>query len=74
MTYEEMSRDISNETLQKIILLIRYLINNKLPFALSRYGNGECDLIRYKKLTYPKLFEFEIFKNLTNQLENEFII
>ena len=26
------------------------------------------------KTEYPKLFEFKIFKNLTNQLENEFII
>ena len=26
------------------------------------------------KTEYPKLFEFEIFENLTNQLENEFII
>jgi len=68
MTFDELSKDISNETLEKIISLIRYHISNKLPFALSRYGDGECDLIRDKQLTSRILYRF---KNIFNYIPDE---
>lgn len=51
MSYKEMKNINYNETSQKIISIIRYHIDNKLPFALIRYGDGEMDLLKNKKLT-----------------------
>jgi len=54
-----------------------------IHFSPNRGKTKSMDLVTSKtyydkymkiKTEYPKLFEFEIFKNLTNQLENEFII
>ena len=54
-----------------------------IHFSPNRGGNKTMDLVTNKnyydkyisiKSKYPKLFEFEIFKKLTSQLENEFII
>lgn len=54
-----------------------------IHFSPNRGKNKKMELVTYKnyydkymsiKSKYPKLFEFEIFKKLTRQLEDEFII
>jgi hypothetical protein len=58
MNYKEMSNNWSDETVQKIISIIRHHIDNKLQFSLVRYGDGEADLIKNTKLTRVILSRF----------------
>jgi len=54
-----------------------------IHFSPNRGNNKSMELVTSKiyynkymdiRSKYPEIFEFEVFKNLTNQLENEFII
>lgn len=68
INYHQMKNNFSDETIQKIISIIRYHIDNKLPFALIRYGDGEMDILKETKLTHIILWRF---KELFNYIPSE---